>query len=198
MNLDPFYNNPADAAMPYLEKIPGTIKPYFQPYIDSGNDALSTLMQQYKMLINNPGAEISKSGAGYTQSPGYQYEYNSGINAANTAAAAGGSLGTSEHQQEAASVATNLSNEDFQQYLQEALGLYGKGLSGEEGLNKMGYQASSTLAEDLASNLASEGSLAFQGQAGQNAANGSMIKLLATALGGLFAGVPGAAIGAKI
>jgi hypothetical protein len=193
MNLDPFYSNPANAAMPYLQQIPGTITPYFQPYINAGSDSLNTLIKQYQTLLNNPGQIISSAGAGYQKSPGYQFQYNEGMNGANAAAAAGGTLGTPEHQQEAASLSSNLANQDYQKYLEQALGLYGEGLKGEQGINQMGFKASTNLAEDLASNLASEGSLAFQGAEGQNAANGSMVKLASMAAGGLLGGVPGAA-----
>jgi hypothetical protein len=198
MNLDPFYSNPANAAMPYLQQVPGTITPYFQPYVDAGQGALQTLLQNYQQLLNNPGALISQVGSGYQQSPGYQYTQNSAMNAANAAAAAGGSLGTTQHQQEAAQQSADIANQDYQQYLNQALGLYGAGLQGEQGINKMGYQASSELAQDLASNLASEGSLAFQGAQGQNAANASMVGLASAGIGGLLGGVPGAQIGAGL
>jgi hypothetical protein len=198
MNLDPFYSNPANAAMPYLQQIPGTITPYFQPYINAGQSALQTLMQNYNQLLTNPGATINQIGQGYQTQPGYDYAQKSGMNAANAAAAAGGSLGTPEHQQEAAQQSEDIANQFYQQYLNQALGLYGKGLQGEEGINQMGYGASTELAQDLGSNLASEGSLAFQGAQGQNAANGSMVGLAATALGGLLGGIPGAAIGGSL
>jgi hypothetical protein len=186
MNLDPFYSNPANAAMPYLQQIPGTITPYFQPYIDAGGDSLNTLIKQYQTLLNNPGQVINSAGAGYQQSPGYQYQYNQGINGANAAAAAGGTLGTPEHQQEAASMSSNLANQDYQKYLQQALDLYGQGLKGEQGINHMGFNASTDLAKSLASNLQSEATLGYTGQSGQNMANSQMIGLLASVLGGFL------------
>jgi hypothetical protein len=188
MNLDPFYSNPANAAMPYLQQIPGTITPYYQPYINAGNDALNTLIKQYSTLLNNPGQIISQAGSGYQESPGYQYNYNAAENANNAAAAAGGSLGTTEHQNEAASTATNLANEDYQTYLNQALGLYSKGLQGEQGLNTQGYNASNSLATSLGNNLESEAGLAYNGVASQNAANSGVLKDIT----GLTAGLLGA------
>src|SRR5689334_20220257 len=114
------YNNPADSAMPYLEKVPGTITPYYQPYIDQGQNSLSTLMNQYNTLINNPAAVMQMAGSGYQQSPGYQYEYDSAMNAQNSAAAAGGMLGTPYHQENAANTAADVANQDYQQYLDQA------------------------------------------------------------------------------
>lgn len=186
MNLDPFYSNPANAAMPYLKQIPGTITPYFQPYIDAGQQSLQTLMQNYNQLLTNPGATINQIGQGYQTQPGYNYAQQSAMNAGNAAAAAGGSLGTTQHQQDAAQQSADIANQYYQQYLNQALGLYGKGLQGEEGINKMGYEASNELAQDLASNMASQGTLAYQGTQGQNAANASMLGLISSLIGGFF------------
>lgn len=177
--------NPADAAMPYLQQVPGTITPYYQPYINSGNQALSTLMQQYNTLLTNPGAIMSLAGSGYQQSPGYQYEYNQGMNAANSAAAAGGMLGTPYEQQDAAAMATNLANQDYYQYLNSALGLYGQGLSGEEGVNKMGYGASNELASALGTNLNNEAGLAYAGQASMNKENADFWNSIIAGIAGL-------------
>lgn len=174
-NLNPFYSNPADAAMPYLQQIPGTISPYYQPYINAGGDALQDLIKQYGQLINNPGSVISNVGAGYQQSPGYQYQMNEGLDAANASAAAGGMLGTPYAQKQNTQVAEDIANKDYQQYLNEALGLYGAGLQGEQGVNEMGFGASKDLAGDLASNLQNEGQLAYAGTANQNASNAGVI-----------------------
>jgi hypothetical protein len=175
-------SNPANAAMPYLQQVPGTITPYYQPYINSGNQALSTLMQQFQTLLTNPQAIMQMAGSGYQQSPGYQYQYNQDMNAANSAAASGGMLGTPYHQENAASMANNLSNQDYEQYLNQTLDLYHTGLQGEEGINKMGYQASDALASGLATNLNNEGGLAYAGQASQNMQNADMWKSI---LGGI-------------
>src|ERR1700751_3520310 len=106
------YTNPADKAMPYLDQIPDTIKPYYQPYIDAGQQSLSSLMGQYNTLLSNPGAIMNMAGGGFQQSPGYQFQMNQAINAANNAAASGGMAGTPYHQQNAAGMASNLANQD--------------------------------------------------------------------------------------
>lgn len=162
------YSNPADAAMPYLQKIPGTITPYFQPYIDAGSSALNTLMGQYNTLLTNPAAIMNMAGSGFQASPGYQYQVNQGLYGANNAAAAGGMLGTAANQTNDASIASNLANQDYYNYLNHALGLYGMGLQGEQGINQMGFSASDQLADALAKNLMAEGGMAYAGQANQN------------------------------
>lgn len=175
MNLDPFYKNPASSAMNYFNQVPGTITPYYQPYIDSGNQSLNTLMSQYNKLLSNPQAILSLAGNGYQQSPGYKYQYNQGMNAANAAAASGGMLGTPQHQQDAAAMSENLADKDYQQYLQENLGLYGQGLQGMSGINSMGYNASNELANALAANLMNQGNMAAWGQENQNQANSDFL-----------------------
>jgi hypothetical protein len=162
------YQNPADSAMPYLNQVPGTVTPYYNPYINAGQDSLSQLMSQYQTLLTDPNAVMQMAGSGYQQSPGYQYEYDSAMNAENSAAAAGGMLGTPYHQENAANAAADVANQDYQQYLDQALKLYGVGLHGTEGINQMGYQASDALAQALANNLNTEATLEYAGTEGEN------------------------------
>lgn len=199
MNLNPFssdYNkNPADAAMPYLDKIPDTIKPYYDPYINQGKDALSTLMQQYMGLVNNPMGQFNQIAQGFQESPGYQFQYNQGMNAANSAAAAGGMLGTPSHQMQASSMASNLANQDFYNYLSQALqqSQFGQqlGLGGLSGINQMGYGASNELANSLANNLTNQGNLQYAGTQQQNQANADMFNSLLGGAGALASGISG-------
>lgn len=179
MNLDPIYTNPANSAQNYFNQIPGTISPYYQPYINAGQQSLNTLMGQYNNLLTNPGSVIAMAGSGYQQSPGYQYNYNQAVQGADEAAAAGGMLGTPSNQQTAAAAGGNVANQDYQNYLNQSIGLYKTGLNGEEGINQMGYNASNELAQSLAAALMNQGSMAYAGQGNQNQANadflGSMI-----------------------
>lgn len=197
MNLNPFssdYNkNPAEAAMPYLEKIPGTMKPYYDPYINEGKNALGTLMEQYMNLINNPMGQFNQIGQSFTESPGYQFQYNQALNAANSAAAAGGMLGTPAHQMEAASMAGGIANQDFYNYLSRALqqSQFGQqlGLGGLSDINQMGYGASNELANSLANNLTNQGNLQYAGTQQQNQANADMFNSLLGGITGLATGI---------
>lgn len=180
MNIDPFYSNPADSAMGYMNQIPSTITPYYQPYVDAGQQSLNTLMGQYNTLLSNPSSVMNSVGSGFQQSPGHQYQLNQGMNAANSAASAGGMLGTPYHQQQAASTAEGLANQDYYNYVDHGLGLYNQGLSGMSGINQMGYGASNELASSLAASLMNQGNMAYAGQANQNAANGNFLN---TAIG---------------
>jgi hypothetical protein len=176
-------SNPANAAMPYLQQVPDTITPYYQPYIDAGTQSLGTLQDQYNTLLTNPQAIMQMLGGSYQQSPGYQYDYNQSQNAAMNAAAAGGYVGTPANQNEAANAAYGVSNQDYWNYVNHMTGLYNTGLEGEQGLNQMGYGASNSLAQALGQNLNTEAGLAYAGQANQNKMNQASMNALAQALG---------------
>jgi hypothetical protein len=161
-------HNPADAANQYLNKIPGTLKPYYNPYINAGHEALGNLQGQYGQLLNDPGKRLNEIGGSFQQSPGFQFQRDQALNAANHAASAGGIQGSPQAQQNASTVANGVANQDYYNYLNHAMGLYGMGLQGEQGINQMGYNASDQLAQSLGANLQSQGLLAYQGQDWQN------------------------------
>ncbi len=157
--------NPYDKASPYFQQIPDILKQYMNPYINAGQGAMGQLQGQYGQLVNDPGAMMQKIGAGYKQSPGYQFQLNQGLGAAGNAAASGGMLGSQQHQQQAATVSEGLANQDYYNYLSKALGMYGTGLQGLGDINKMGYGASTGLASGLMGNLQNQGAMAYANQA---------------------------------
>lgn len=167
--------DPSKAAQPYLNKIPGTISPYYQPYINAGNQALPGLQNMYNQMMQDPNAIISRLGAGYQQSPGYQWQLGQGQQAINNAAAAGGMAGSPMHQQQAGQLATNLANQDYESYLNHVLGLLGGGLTGQQGMAQMGYGASNDLATNLAQQLMSQANLAYAGTANRNQSTGGLL-----------------------
>ena len=122
--LDKIFPNPAKNAMPYLEKIPGTIKPYYDPYIQAGNRALPGLEEQFNKLIADPNAIISRIGAGYKQSPGFDWRMKMGQQGVNNAQASGGMLGTPQHEQESAQMLEGIASQDFNDYMKNALGIF--------------------------------------------------------------------------
>ena len=101
--------------------------------------------------------------------------------------------GTPQHQQQAMELATQLGNQEYNNYLQNALGLYGAGLSGEQGLSQQGQQAGQSMADMIAQTLAQQSNLAFRGQQEKNSQRNSLLgglgRLGGAALGG-FAGGP--------
>lgn len=164
----PNYTNPAEGAMPYLEQIPETMRPYYNPYVNAGRNALSGLTEQYGSLINDPTGLMNKIGATYQQSPGFQSRVGQATNAAMNAAAAGGMTGSPTHQQNVSQMVNDIAGQDYNNYMNQALGQYGLGLQGMGGINQMGYGASTGLADSLASNLLNRANLSYTGQQNMN------------------------------
>lgn len=155
-------------SMKYLNKIPSTISPYYDPYINAGNEALPTLQNQYGQLANDPGAKYSELGAGYESSPGYNFALQQALSASGNASAAGGMAGSPMHEQQNMDVASNMASRDYDEYMRQVMGLYGTGLQGEQGLYNTGYGASDTLAKMLAENLQNQAGLSYSGAANKN------------------------------
>lgn len=205
----PDYNNPASAGMPYLDKIPGTISPYYNPYIGAGQSAMGNLQSQYGTMINDPASINAKLGAGYQQSPGYQFKLHQALMAGDNAAAAGGMAGSPMHQQNNMSVANGIASQDFNDYMHRVLGLYGQGIEGEQGMNAMGYNASNELGQSVGNAYLSQANMAAQGANSQNQYNqekakadsqmwGTVIGLAGGAAGAYFGGPAGAAAGYQL
>ena len=183
------FGNPANAAMPYLNQIQGTITPYLQPYSQYGQDTLPMLMGQYGNLINNPGQFLNQMGQNFQQSPGYQFQVNQALGAANRASAAGGMAGSPMEQQNIAGTVNQLANQDYYNWLNHAAGMYGMGLQGLQGMGQQGLQAGSELSSDLAQALMSKANLAYAGQANQNQMYGNLFGQGIGFLGNMVAGM---------
>jgi len=188
--------------MSYLNQIPGTLKPYFQPYVSAGQQAMPNLMQQYHQLLQNPAGIMGQIGAGFQQSPGYQFQVDQALGAANRAAAAGGMLGTPAEQQGIASTVNQLANQDYYNYMDRALQQYGLGLQGLQGVGQLGFGAASGLGENLAQALMGQGNLAYADKLRRSQQKGGILGALVggagSALGGLFGGPAGAGIGGAL
>jgi hypothetical protein len=188
--------DPQKEANKYLDQIPGELRKYLEPYIKNGMislDNLRGISGEYESMYKDPNAIISRIGSGYQQSPGYQWRLNQGENAINNAAASGGMAGTAQHQQQAGQLAGDLANQDFQNYLEQALGVYRGGLSGRTGIEQdifgKGYGASGDLAASLANLLKGKAGLAYEDAAGRNKSNSDAWSSLlsnAKSIGGLF------------
>lgn len=168
------YKNPADPAMDYMNQIPDQLRKYLEPYINAGNRALPGLEENYGKLTNDPGAMVNKMGASFHESPGFQFALQQALQGAGHAAAAGGMAGSPQHEQQNMELATNLGNQNYNQFLEHALNLYGRGLTGEEGLYNTGAKTGMAMGEDLASVLANQAKLAYEGQNAENQHEGGM------------------------
>lgn len=164
------YSNPADSAAPYLNNIGNDTGQYLNPYIQGGQKAYGTLQQQYGQLLNDPTGIMNKIGSGYQRSPGYKWQVQQALGAANRASAAGGMAGSPEEQQNIAGTVNQLANQDYYNYVNHGLGLYQQGLQGYGGLNQMGYRASGQMADYLGNRDEEQAQLAYAGSADQNQA----------------------------
>lgn len=162
------WSNPADAGMDFMNKIPGQLNKYFDPYIQAGQKALPGLQDQYGKLMNDPGGRLNEIGQGYHQSPGFQFALQQALQGSGHAAAAGGMAGSPQHEQQNMGIATGLADQDYNQWLGNALGMYGKGLSGQQGLYDTGSKAGMSMGENMASVLANQAKLAYEGQNADN------------------------------
>jgi hypothetical protein len=175
----------------YLSQIQPGIDRYLQPYIGAGQNAMGTLQGQYQNLMNDPGAMMKKIGAGYQQSPGYQYNVDQMTKAGNNAAAAGGYLGSPQQQEYMAGQIGGLASQDYNQYLNNAMGLYGQGLQGMGDINQMGYGASGQAQQSMSDMLKSQAQLAYSNAMNKSNSNSSSGNMFSKILGGLGSVVGG-------
>ncbi len=161
-----------------LGQIPDELKKYLMPYINAGTGALGKVGNEYGNLIDDPNALISRIGAGYKESPGYQWRLKQGEQGITNAAAAGGMAGTGQHQQQAGELAENLANQDYNDYMKNALGLYGTGLAGEQGLATLGASTGGDLATSLANLLQGRAGLNYKKDANNNQLNSDLLSSL--------------------
>jgi hypothetical protein len=160
--------NPATKAGETIAGIPEAMKPYYDPFINAGKGALPELQSQYGSLLNDPGAFMNKIGSSYQQSPGFNFALQQALQGAGHAAAAGGMAGSPQHEAWNMERATNLANQDYNNWLSKALNMYGRGLSGEESLYTTGFGASTDIAKNIQDALAKQAELQYKGQAEEN------------------------------
>lgn len=186
-------SNPATKAMPYLEQIPGTIKPYYEPYIQQGQQAGNQFSPILGQMSQNPAQYLEQLMQGYEPSKAYGLQRDEALRAASSSAAAGGRRGTPQDMMNQARIADMLMGQDMQNWLNNVLGIQGAGLSGQQHLYDVGYGASTGLAGDLSNVLGSQAGLAFQGQSQQNKSAQDIIKSLLGAITGGAGAASGAA-----
>lgn len=172
-----FTTNPMDTASPFLQQI----APYFSPYQQAGLSSLKILQDQYAQLLKDPSSILSQIGGKYQASPGYKFDVGEATRAANQAAAAGGMAGSPAEQAELAKTVSGLASQDYGNYMNRALGLYGQGLGGMGQLTNLGFRGS----EDLADVLLNQAKLAYSGQQSENEGIGGALSGIGGIIGAL-------------
>ncbi len=165
-------NDASKAGMGYLNQIPSTLQPHYQPYIDRGRNASDSVNDQYGQQVNDPGGIYNKLGAGYKESPGYQFKLQQALQAANQSSAAGGMLGTPQNQQQDMQLANDIGGQDFEKYLDHVMGIYNSGITGQQGTANQGFNADMDFGNALGNNLQSQGQLAYEGANARNMGRG--------------------------
>ncbi len=185
--------NPSKDANKIIGQIPGQTQGYQQPFFEAGKNQLPGLSDQYGQLLKDPGGRMNQIGQSFKESPGFKFAMQQALQGGNHAAAAGGMAGSPEHEQQNMQLATDLGNQEYNNWMQNALGMYGQGLQGSQGMANQGQQAGQSMADMIAQMLAQQANLSYSGQAQQNQNKsdmwGNATKLGGAALGG-FAGGP--------
>lgn len=191
--------DPMKDANQYLNQIPGVGHQGYDPYVNAGLDASGKTKGQYESLINDPTGFINKLMQSYAPSEGYQFQKGQLTKELGNTAAAGGVAGTPMDQMNQAQGIQGLLGKDMQQFLQNALGVYGKGLEGEEGIAGRGFDASKNLTDLLGGALNQQGTMAFQNAQQQNKDRtdkwNTFGKALTAGAGAVMGGPFGAALG---
>ena len=81
--------NPADKAMPFLNKIAPMEKEYYNPYIARGNQAGDVNAPQYNRMSSDPVAFLESLLKGYEPSRSYGLKRDEMLRSAGNTAAAG-------------------------------------------------------------------------------------------------------------
>lgn len=173
--------NPARAAMPYLNQVPGVVHQGYDPYVQQGQQAGQTLQSEYSKQLD-PATFLSHLQEGYKPSSEYDFKKEELMKGMRAMGGAGGYSGTPLHQMQYGEQADKLLSGDMQQYLQNALGIYGQGIAGTQDFYNKGYGATSSLTDALGSNLQTQATNAFTGQQQQNQSRQALMNALMKAL----------------
>lgn len=163
-----------DAANKYLNQIPGTVTGRLDPYAQQGGMADKDLWGRYSQMLNNPNELYDKFASSYKPSEAYQFKNKEMSDNLRNAAASGGQTGTPYHQEEQGKLTQGLLSQDQDAYINKLMGIFGQGLSGEQGVSERGFNANKDITDYLANVLGQQGQLAFRGQEGKNASQDAL------------------------
>lgn len=172
--------------MDYLSQISGQVSPYLSPYSQAGQSVLPGLEKQYGELTSDPAGVLNRMGSQFHHSPGFNFALSQAMRGVNQAAAAGGMAGSPQAMQQSQQIGTQMANQDYYNWLNQAKGMYGAGLQGMQGLAGMGMQAGTSMAEAIANALAAQASEAQEKQAAGAQEGGG--------IGGFLGDIAGAAM----
>lgn len=176
-----FFKDPSTQANKIIGDMESRTGQYLNPYMQQGLSSMGDLGGQYNSLTHDPTGMLAKFGSQYKESPGFQNQLRQALAASGHAAAAGGMAGSPQHEQQNMQLGSDIASQDYNNYMNQALGLYGQGLQGQQNLTGLGFGASQSMADNIAQQLAQQAAYKYQGQSGKN----SMWSNLLGGLGGL-------------
>lgn len=179
------YFGSGNSAMDYLRQIPGTVKPYLDPYVQGGREAYDKLNPQFSEMASDPAAFLEKIMQGYKPSRGYQLRRDEALRAAGNTAAAGGMRGSLGDIEGESRLADSLLGEDMQDWLKNVFGIESGGLSGLTHMFDTGFGASKDLSDILSNVLGSESSLKFQQDREKAQRNADFMKAITGGIGAI-------------
>lgn len=194
--------DPAHEAGKYLDQIPGVSHGIYDPYIQHGKDAYNTFNPITSSMTTDPAGFLENIMKNYSTSRGFKLKNDQMTQAAGNTAAAGGMRGSMGDIGNQAHITDMLMGDDMQQWLQNVMGIQGRGLQSQEHLYDTGFDASKNLGSDLTNTLGSKATLGYQGALQGNKSHSDMVSALMKLIGGgagFMAGGPGgAAIGSQV
>lgn len=165
------HDNPANKAMPYVQKGIDSTHQLYDPYVQQGQRVGSQLEDTYNQQASDPNAYYNKIAGGYQQSAGFNEKRDELLRQAQNTAASGGFAGGEQHQKGATGIVDALMNEDFQKWYNNVNGINTSGIAGQQNLYNTGYNAAGAQSGDLANLYGTQGNLAAQGQDWTNRRN---------------------------
>lgn len=176
-----------------LDEAKRTEKQYMDPFVNQGKQAYDIFNPITSRMLQDPAAFLESLMQSYAPSRGFQMKRDEMLKSAGNSAAAGGRRGTIGDLGNEAKITDTLMGDDMQQWLKNVMGIQGRGLTSQEHLYDTGFDASKSLADNLANILGSQATLSNNKGSGFGSGLGT---LLGGAAGLYFGGPGGAQVGA--
>jgi hypothetical protein len=181
-------NSAADSANKYLDQIPGMEKGYYNPFIQHGEDAYGKFNPITSSMLTDPAGFLESMMKGYQPSRGFQLKNDQMLRTAGNTAAAGGMRGSMQNIGNSAKITDMLMGDDMQQWLQNVMGIQGRGLNSQEHLYDTGFDATKNLTGDLSNVLGTQGTLNFYDTTNRNKEKQDMLMGILKMAGGAAGG----------
>lgn len=181
--------NPAGDAMQYSQQLPGTVRPYYEPFIEQGQQANQDINPQYSRMATDPAEYMNQLMKNYSLDEGFQMQKKNLQRELSGVAAAGGYRGNQYDQEQQAKLVSALLASHRGDWFDRVRELQQGGLEGRRRTADLGFVASTGLGDILGSNLNQMGSLAFQGAQAKQQSRSDLLRNLiggaALAAGGI-------------